>query len=131
MPFSMSYGLVNLPLPPNTALTLLAEVSATTRAKLECKVRECFALFVRLVMGAVVDYFKPVEGASWCEMLTSPNKHQWSPSGVGGWEVPAYHFEDHANGGSVGFWPSTSVVGDKRIYLPFWGSNVHVAGCCT
>jgi hypothetical protein len=52
-------------LPPNTAL-MLADVNATTRADDVIWLAKCYAipddaLYVRLVMGTFVDYFKPVE----------------------------------------------------------------------
>jgi hypothetical protein len=31
-------------------------------------------LYIRLVMGSMVGYFKTVEDAGWCEMLTLHNK---------------------------------------------------------
>ena len=36
---------------------------------------------VRVTMGEVKDYFKPVAGASLCDMLTSNDKHLWSVNG--------------------------------------------------
>ena len=33
---------------------------------------------VRVTMGKVQDYFKPVPGASLCDMLTSKDKHMWA-----------------------------------------------------
>ena len=36
------------------------------------------ALFIVVEMGAVRDHFKPVEGATFCDMLQSNDTHQWS-----------------------------------------------------
>jgi len=75
------------------------------------------------VMGSVVDYFKPITGSTFCQMLTSYNRHQWSPDGEN-WEIPKYH-PDHL-GGSAHNWSK-----DGRKYLSFWGSKVDVnGGCC-
>ena len=34
--------------------------------------------YVVVKMGDVFDFFRPVEGATYCEMLTSHDKHEWS-----------------------------------------------------
>jgi hypothetical protein len=39
------------------------------------------SFIARVSMGAVMDYFKPVDGASLCDMITSKSKHMWSPNG--------------------------------------------------
>jgi hypothetical protein len=64
--------------PLGTKLVLVAFVSKDVQAnddywRAECKSipEDGSALFIRLKMGDVEDYFMPVEGASWCEMLTS------------------------------------------------------------
>ena len=38
---------------------------------------------MRVQMGKVLDYFRPISPASLCEMLTSHNQHEWSPTYVG------------------------------------------------
>ena len=73
-------------------------------------------------MGSVVDYFKPVEGKTYCEMLQSHKLHQWSSDGKS-WVIPLYH--PSGLGGSATLYP-----GDGRRYLPFWGGNGNHGGCC-
>lgn len=74
--------------------------------------------------GTSTDYFKPVQGASFCDMLTSHNKHQWSADGVE-WMTPAYYIHTNHFGGSAENWPLNSVPGDPRRTLPFWGARDH------
>jgi len=42
---------------------------------------ELTAVVLRVTLGEVRDYFKPVQGADLCTMLTSHNKHMWSADG--------------------------------------------------
>jgi hypothetical protein len=37
----------------------------------------------------VWDFFKPVEGSTWCDMLVSVDKHMWSPDAITWWQ-PGY-----------------------------------------
>jgi hypothetical protein len=72
----------------------------------------------------VVDYFKPVDGASWCDMLTSHNQHVWSQTGLdGGWVAPTYASDAANNGGSADDYPKNNVGGDARAHLSFWGGR--------
>jgi hypothetical protein len=64
--------------PLGTTLVLLVDVTKDVQANDEYWSSKCTsipqdgsALFIRLTMGDVEDYFQPVKGASWCEMLTS------------------------------------------------------------
>lgn len=75
-------------------LTLVADVPSTTQAntkywKEKCKDIPDDAHFIVVAMGSVRDYFKPVDGATYCQMLRSHNKHLWSPDGLT-WAVPKY-----------------------------------------
>ena len=74
-------------------------------------------------MGNVVDYYRPIAGKSFCEMLLSNKLHQWSSDGLN-WVTPAYISLDHLGGSAID-WPS-----DGRKYLSFWGSNIEKGGCC-
>jgi hypothetical protein len=49
-------------------------------------------------MGGTRDYYKPTRSASFCEMLRSNVKHQWSPNAID-WKTPPYANDGH-NGGS-------------------------------
>jgi hypothetical protein len=51
----------------------------------------------------VRDFFLPKKGETWCTMLASHNKHQWSPNGVD-WVTPKYLGNVHVNGGSAENW---------------------------
>ena len=85
-----------------------------------------------LVMGSVVDYYRPTNGSTVCDMLTSNNKHQWTnweylQSSY--WWTPAYHANGHLGGSSDG-WPQT--YGGNRLHLSFWGSTAgYLGGCCS
>ena len=84
------------------------------------------------------DFFRPVEGATFCDMLQSSAKHQWSHDGVV-WVDAAFHsYNNDNNGGSQDFWPQDEGrVGDRRVVLSFWGTDRIVSGsglsggCCS
>ena len=73
-------------------------------------------------MGSVIDYFKPIAGKTYCEMLLSFKLHEWSSDGSN-WVTPKYYYA-HL-GGSATEYPS-----DGRRYLPFWGGGGKRGGCC-
>ena len=85
-----------------------------------------------LVMGSVVDYYRPTNGSSVCDMLTSYNKHQWTNWEMlqfSYWWTPAYYDSNHLGGSSDG-WPQT--LGWNRRFLSFWGSTIgYLGGCCS
>lgn len=75
------------PPPANTGMSRVADVAGTTLANdafwaEPCKTIPSNTLFIVLDMGAVRDFFKPTEGSTYCEMLQSSTKHQWSADGV-------------------------------------------------
>jgi hypothetical protein len=90
------------------------------------------ATFIRITMGAVVDYFKPADGVGGiCSMLNSSTKHLWSNDGLN-WKTPDYYQGiPDAYGGSAKGWPKRNNPGDRREYLSFWGSHYHRGGCCS
>ena len=125
------------PLPPNTGMTLVADVAGTIDANdtfwaVACKKIPSNTLFVVLDMSAVRDFFRPVDGASYCEMLLSHDKHQWSTNGVDWFEI---EFDGYSgsNGGSAVNWPrNAGRIGDERAYLSFWGRDGGwTGGCCS
>lgn len=127
------------PLPPNTGLSLVADVAGTTVANdtfwaEHCKtIPQDAALFIVVDMGAVRDLFKPVEGSTFCQMLQSNDRHQWSYDGVE-WATPGSHANDKNNGGSVNYWPrDKGRAGDNRIFLSYWGieHGSLTGGCCS
>lgn len=129
---------------PCTAITdatastevLVADVSGTTLADsafwaVKCQPIPATASFIKVVMGTAVDYFRPVEGATYCEMLTSYSKHQYSKDGVD-WITPAYSRQTIVHGGSSFNFPTTKFKGDERYHLSFWGTDSGlVGGCCS
>eukprot|EP00729_Bicosta_minor_P032994 gene32994-biopygen20624 len=124
-----------IPLPPNTGMTLVADVAGTTLANDvywadKCKIIPPTALFIVVQMGDVTDFFKPVNSeTSFCEMLTSNNKHQWSWNGVDWFDV---EFNLGNIGGSAHRWPiDKGLEEDQRTYLSFWGTGSQVGGCCS
>lgn len=122
---------------PNTGMALVAEVAGTTRANdafwaVQCKKIPSNTLFLVLDMGAVRDFFKPIAGASYCEMLQSNTKHQWGGSDGVVWTTP--EFCGGSNGGSAIDWPlKKGRDGDARQYLSFWGTDDdrQTGGCCS
>lgn len=88
----------------------------------DCNLIPSNALYIKIVMGSVVDYFKPIERKTYCEMLQSHNLHQWSSNGKD-WVIPLYH--SSGRGGSTANYPS-----DGRKFLSFWGGNGNRGGCC-
>lgn len=85
-----------------------------------------------LVMGQVVDYFKPRNGSTACQMLTNNSKHQWRPNTSTAWIQPAYFVGLPVGGSSTG-WPRDQGF-DQRIYLSFWGGGEPATipgGCCS
>lgn len=91
--------------------------------------------YMVLTAGTVKDYFKPLDGKDYCEMLTTHNFHLWSNDGVH-WHIPAYNTNTAVGGGSARDWPKNNIAGDARAYLSFWrppawaNSNTVVGGCC-
>jgi len=88
----------------------------------DCNLIPSNAIYIKIVMGSVVDYFKPVEGKTYCEMLQSYKLHQWSSDGKN-WVIPLY-YSNHI-GGSANGYPT-----DGRTYLSFWGGYGNKGGCC-
>jgi hypothetical protein len=88
----------------------------------QCQNIPADALYVKIVMGNVIDYFKPDDGFNFCDMLTSSTKHLWSSEGMN-WIKPSYL--DYY-GGSAYEYPS-----DGRKHLSFWGIDGDEGGCCT
>mmetsp|Transcript_51525 Transcript_51525/g.120114 ORF Transcript_51525/g.120114 Transcript_51525/m.120114 type:complete len:994 (+) Transcript_51525:106-3087(+) len=93
----------------------------------KCRAVPAGTQYLKLQMGQVTDYFKPIVGASFCQMLTSSIKHLWSADGEI-WVKPDY-YPAHLGGSRAG-WPKLTQTrhGDSRRYLSFWGS--HSWGCC-
>jgi len=83
---------------------------------------------VQVNMGDVVDYFRPVAGSNFCDMLTSSNRHEWS-NDLTTWYTPGY-YSAHFGGSSLN-WPLDNVAGDERRFLTFWDDGGGgVGGCC-
>jgi hypothetical protein len=78
---------------------------------------------IQVTMGDVIDFFRPVPGASFCEMLTSSNRHEWS-NDLTTWHTPDYYPAHY--GGSATNWPANNVEGDDRRFLSFWGASVDI-----
>lgn len=135
-----SFGMSNAatPLPPNTGMTLVADVAGTTLANDaywadKCKVIPPTALFIVVQMGDVTDFFKPINSeTSFCEMLTSNNKHQWSRTGQT-WTTPVWQPDPLYFGGSSQRWPQSLGSTDSRMRLSYWGSKdgSSTGGCCS
>jgi hypothetical protein len=90
--------------------------------------------FYTKVGDTVRDFFRPIAGAKWCDMLGSHNLHEWSPDGIN-WRIPEYFSDATGNGGSARDWPKMNVEGDEREFLSFWGNTnsltARSGGCCS
>ena len=82
-------------------------------------------------MGSFIDYFKPVTGKTYREMLQSYEHHQWSADGKN-WVIPKYttFVKDSYSklalvGGCNDGWPN-----DGRRFIPFLGGVPERGGCC-
>ncbi len=84
--------------------------------------------FMRMRMGSVTDFFRPVSSSDLCGMLSGFNRHLWSRTITGSFAAPNY-YSTHL-GGSQSNWPNANVTGDNRQYLGFWGGGGAVSGCC-
>eukprot|EP00729_Bicosta_minor_P032758 gene32758-biopygen12650 len=138
--FTVSDALLLQPLPPNTGMSLVANVPGTTVANdaywaAQCETIPASTLFLVLDMGTVRDFFKPADvGTTYCEMLQAHDKHQWSPNGVDWFAVEFNNKSDSGNGGSASWWPrDKGIEGDARNHLSFWGVDVDTftGGCCS
>jgi hypothetical protein len=88
-------------------------------------------IVLKVTMGNVTDYYKPIPGKNLCDMLMSNRYHLWSQTGEPFTFIqPMYHESDTTLGGSTNNWPSQFIPGDKRNYLSFWGGNGANGACC-
>jgi hypothetical protein len=84
---------------------------------------------ITTIYGSTIDYFKPIEGETFCSMLQSNSKHLWSPDGEN-WQQPEY-YPSFSNwcGGASDTWFET--IGVDRQMPGTWCSkagNSHVTG---
>jgi hypothetical protein len=136
-------GKTKVPPPSNYAIVPLVDADGQinlddTFWAAECQKIPADAAFVMLDMGGVRDYFRPVDGTTWCQMLATDKQHQWSDDGIS-WSTPTYvdpDFYSYFRGGSSPNWPELNVDGDQRQYLSIWGAESDNAtefkgGCCS
>lgn len=144
--YTFAYGLGLQPPPPNTFLSAnsFVELDGQTTAgtlmywQSKCTAVPADAAYAMMDMGAVRDYFKPIKGASWCDMFTNVGgtareQTLWSRDGINWVQPAAYHTH---YGGSAEGWPAlfpSSVSGDMRNTLSFWGNGREATpgGCCS
>eukprot|EP00928_Gymnodinium_smaydae_P055705 TRINITY_DN39195_c0_g1_i1.p1 TRINITY_DN39195_c0_g1~~TRINITY_DN39195_c0_g1_i1.p1 ORF type:complete len:343 (-),score=57.14 TRINITY_DN39195_c0_g1_i1:63-1091(-) len=82
---------------------------------------------IMISLDGRIEFFKPVEGNSWCEMFIANDKHQFSDDGMT-WVTPDYTTEASFFGGSASDWANEKY---DRGFLTFWGSEQHPGGCCS
>eukprot|EP00929_Paragymnodinium_shiwhaense_P071608 TRINITY_DN36387_c0_g1_i2.p1 TRINITY_DN36387_c0_g1~~TRINITY_DN36387_c0_g1_i2.p1 ORF type:complete len:1697 (+),score=298.23 TRINITY_DN36387_c0_g1_i2:176-5266(+) len=92
--------------------------------------------FIKVSMGSVRDYFQPIRGDGWCDMLPRGKRHMWSADGRD-WKYPFRNSLSPAIlGGSDQGWPAENLQGDERASLSSWGvvqpsgSEPKELGCC-
>lgn len=91
------------------------------------------AEYVKVTVADITDYFKPIEGATFCEMLTSYEKHMWSNDAIHWFKPEADSWSRQLLGGSKFGWPKNNVPSEGREYITFWGSKYgrkYKGGCC-
>ena len=139
IPFSVYYQVP--PAEPPTARIPLVVVRHDSQAgaafwKHECARISDNATNLVVSAGDVTDLFRPVPGATFCEMRTAGDKHLWSADGHV-WYQPLYDLQNTAwYGGSAIGWLQTVSPRDQRQHLSVWGSNNTTAeysggGCCS
>ena len=114
--YTFAYGLGLQPPPPNTFLSVnsFVELDEQTTAgtlmywQSKCTAVPADAAYAMMDMGAVRDYFKPIKGASWCDMFTNVGgtareQTLWSRDGINWVQPAAYHTH---YGGSAEGWPA-------------------------
>ena len=106
----------------NDVLYRTVEENENPSYSTDCNLIPPNAIYIKLVMGSIVDYYKPVTGKTYCEMLESSRYHQWSSDGQN-WVIPNY-YDTHLGGSTKGY-PT-----DGREYLSFWGGYGNRGGCC-
>lgn len=123
------------PVPVGLTCTKLIDVPGSQLANTAFWANHCSnipagAQMIRIDMGNVTDYFKPIVGKTYCEMLGSDTLHQYSPDGVD-WMIPVYH-GIHLGGSQNRDDPGwkTKYPGDQRLTVSFWGDNSLKGGCC-
>ena len=86
----------------------------------------------KVQMGTYTDYYRGTAASlTFCDVVKSHTKHQWSSSGTGEWRVPQHYYYAHLGGSAAG-WPRDYVDGDNRRYISFWGSGGSTkGGCCS
>eukprot|EP00998_Keelungia_sp_KM082_P006024 NODE_229_length_2248_cov_115.633192_g223_i0.p1 GENE.NODE_229_length_2248_cov_115.633192_g223_i0~~NODE_229_length_2248_cov_115.633192_g223_i0.p1 ORF type:complete len:704 (+),score=171.93 NODE_229_length_2248_cov_115.633192_g223_i0:315-2114(+) len=82
---------------------------------------------IKITMGELTDYYRPLEGSTLCEMLQSNTLHQWAPTEAGPW----YSVEGNRwyLGGTSDWWPAKFTFQDWRKYPSVW-ANAAKGGCC-
>jgi len=87
--------------------------------------------YVVVHTGAFSDYFRPVDGATYCDMLTSCDKHEWSsdPTNAKSWVVPPYHSPKDGLLGGSDEWSILKRL-DGRTQVASWGATALPGGCC-
>lgn len=90
-------------------------------------------VYMKLTMGEHVDYLKPKDGKTMCEMLKSNNQHQWS-SDLKTWVTPTYYNAATLGGDQSHQNLQNKGPNDNRGHLTLWGSGRSPAhekgGCC-
>ena len=80
------------------------------------------------------DYYKPVEGKTFCTMLQSNKEHLWTNDPTKNeYVTPTYY--GSLLGGCKDNWPLNNVDGDPRRFIGFWGTDRtgqggSDGGCC-
>ena len=84
---------------------------------------------MKIKMGKVRDYYRPLAETSVCEFLITPNSFEWTSDLCKAWTEST--FSNKGLGGSSKNWPKEYLVGDKRTRLSYWGSSQpNMGGCC-
>lgn len=64
-------------------------------------------------MGYWIDYFAPIDGATYCDMLQSYRDHKWSADGKT-WKMPGYYGDDKHGGQQPQYGDQQPQCGDQQ-----------------
>lgn len=98
------------------------ETDSTGEWAVKCQEVPATGVYFKLSVNGCDDYYKPIQGATSCDMLTSYNKHLWSSDGVN-WVQPTYTKYQKMLGGNAKNSLNHNGQG-QREWLSFWGQDV-------
>jgi Tfp pilus assembly protein PilV len=85
---------------------------------------------MRIRMGSITDFLRPVAGQTFSTMVGSQTKHKWANNLNDPFVIPLYYTEVGAGGGSTPSWLLTNQPNSPgRNYISWWAYTLP-GGCC-